>query len=97
MTDLSPLRQFLASWFVDSEGPDGDEKAARRFAASTDRDSVRAALDAAGALASGPDDPLVTLIDTEANRFFDSPAEAREWLRRMCEAIRREMGEGPPR
>lgn len=93
MTDLSALRQFLSSWFVDSEGPGGDEAAARQFAAVSDRAGVRAVLNEAVALASGPDEPLLAMIDTEANRCFEGSEEARAWLGRMCEAIRQESAD----
>jgi hypothetical protein len=95
MPDFPHLRQFLASWFVDADEAGGDEAAAGRFAAVSEATAVQAVLDEAHELASGSDESLMALIDTEANRFFDAPAGARVWLERICEVLEQEMGGNP--
>ena len=92
MTPRSPLQQFLASWFVDSEGPGGDEAAARQFTHSATHAEVKAVLDEAANLMSGDEDMLLVTIDREANRYFETPVQAKAWLHSMCETIRQESG-----
>ena len=90
MTDLNLLRQFLSSWFVDAEGPGGDEAAARRFTHTATAENVRAVLDQAAVLMSGGDETLAATVDREANRYFETSDQARGWLERMCHAVRDE-------
>lgn len=90
MSDLNPLRQFLASWFVDADGSGGDEAAARHFARSSSAENTQAVLEQAAALMSGDPKALVATLDREANRYFETPEEARAWLKAICEAVRQE-------
>ena len=86
------LRGFLAGWFIEYDDGGDDAYGARNFARIEERDWVLSVLEEAEELLGSTDD-IKGIITYEANRYFENAGEARDWLIRMCDAIREVLGD----
>ncbi len=82
---MSELRQFLSTYFSDSE-PDQDEENVRVFIQKTNKTTQEQVVIQLQSFMSGPDLSLMEL-GTETNRWFSDLTEAQTWLKGILDRI----------
>lgn len=85
--DCPALANFLGSWFPDADLDEMDDLDVVARFRSVSSDSQIQAIRAELAVALGDVNRYWIDVGREANRYFENPLEAEEWLRGLVRAL----------